>query len=34
MDEIYEKLRKEYCSINFDSSETVRYWRDRRYGAS
>jgi predicted transcriptional regulator len=34
IDGIYEKLRAEHGSIEFDSSETVRYWRDRRYGAT
>lgn len=33
IDGIYERLRTEHGLIEFDSSETVRYWRDRRYGA-
>lgn len=34
IDGIYERLRAEHGTIGFDSSETVRYWRDRRYGAT
>ena len=34
IDAVYERLKAEYGAIKFDSSETVRYWRDRRYGAT
>ena len=34
IDGIYEKLRAEHGTIPFDSSATIREWRDRRYGAS
>jgi len=33
VDAIFEKLKTEHGTIKFDSSETIRYWRDRRYGA-
>jgi len=34
IDCIYEKLKGEQGAIEFDSSETIRHWRDRRYGAT
>lgn len=34
IDGIYERLRAEHGTIPFDSSATVREWRDRRYGAT
>lgn len=34
IDQLYERLRAEYGTTEFDSSETVRYWRDRRYSAT
>lgn len=34
IDGIYEKLKAEHGTIKFDSSETVRHWRDRRYSAT
>jgi len=33
-DVIFEKLKTEHGSINFDSSETIRYWRNHRYSAT
>jgi outer membrane cobalamin receptor len=34
VDAIFEKLRAEHGAIKFDSSETIRYWRNHRYGAT
>jgi Arc/MetJ-type ribon-helix-helix transcriptional regulator len=34
VDAIFEKLRAEHGAIDFDSSGTIRRWRDRRYGAT
>lgn len=34
IDGIYERLRAEHGTVGFDSSETVRSWRDQRYGAT
>jgi len=34
IDRLYERLKGEYGTIKFDSSETVRYWRSHRYSAT
>lgn len=34
IDGIYERLKAEHGMIEFDSTEIIRYWRDRRYHAT
>jgi len=34
VDFIFERLRAKYGVVKYDSSKTIRYWRDRRYGAT
>jgi len=34
VDSIFERLRAKYGVVKYDSSKTVRYWRDRGYGAT
>jgi len=33
-DAIFEELKAKHGAIKFDSAETVRYWRNHRYGAT
>jgi len=34
VDSIFERLRAKYGVVEYDSSKTIRYWRDRRYSAT
>jgi predicted transcriptional regulator len=34
VDAIFEDLKTRHGVVKFDSSETIRYWRDHRYGAT
>ena len=34
VDAIFERLKAEHGVVRFDSSETIRYWRNHRYGAT
>ena len=29
---IFEEMHRKYGHLNFDSTETIRYWRAKRYG--
>jgi hypothetical protein len=31
-DSIYERMRRRYGHIQYNSAETIRYWREKRYG--
>ncbi|OFX15908.1 hypothetical protein A3K71_00860 [archaeon RBG_16_50_20] len=31
-EEIFEEMHRRYGHLDFDSTETIRYWRARRYG--
>jgi len=31
-DSIYEQMRRKYGHIEYNSAETIRYWREKRYG--
>jgi len=34
VDSIFERLRAKYGVVKYDSSRTIRHWRDRRYCAT
>ncbi len=34
IDELFESVKQRYGTINYDSSETVRIWREARYSSS
>src|SRR5712692_4753707 len=34
IDELFEGVKQRYGTINYDSSETVRLWREARYSSS
>jgi hypothetical protein len=29
-DTVYKEMARKYCEINFNSAETIRYWREMR----
>lgn len=31
-DSIYEQTRRKYGHIHYNSAETIRHWREKRYG--
>lgn len=33
-DLIFEKMREEHGHLDYNSAETIRYWRERRYGST
>lgn len=32
IDEHFEEIQASFGKVDFDSSQTIRFWRDRRYG--
>ncbi len=34
IDTIFEETQRKHGHIAFNSAETIRYWRDRRYGST
>jgi hypothetical protein len=33
-DAVYERISRKYGHIHYNSAETIRYWREKRYGPS
>jgi hypothetical protein len=31
-DSIYDQMRRKYGHIEYNSAETIRYWREKQYG--
>ena len=32
--EIFDEMHRKYGHVNYDSTETIRSWRDKRYGST